>query len=579
MVRRELQWVRYDVSLPAAVAREMRWLTTSDAAAALAAAPTAVVDVALEIPDLRPYPTPKDKAAVLLEVAAEVEHALMVQYLYAAYSLKSPEDAELTEAAQKKVLDESREDAWPPTLRTIAREEMGHLMTVQNLRILLALPLHFEREDDQPDDDNLHPFPLKLQPLTQQSLAKYVVAESPGDAEGIGDIVEIAITKAGWINRVGILYALLALVFARKDQIDPGATGDASWDGIVRGFSLAAYSQDTDRDNWHLPDIAFHPETLDRQADPDDWNSDGLRVDRVATRAGALEAIRFIGVQGEGPSSGDQRSHFERFLGVFRGDDEHLAFPGPGMWTPTRSVPTNPKAEDFSLQRTRHWAELGNERYALLLGFFYHYLLASGDLRQTLTAWIFAEMRGRVGFIARELTSRPARADPSSPERAGMPFKLPDPVSLPDGEPARWRIHRQRTVRAIAIATALRTTGDLDPLDGYLNRLVVSDQARLEVMKDMEQHPQQGLPTSFTRDIEPLFVSRDFQHLGGSPRQPAADGRPGTPSLASIKAQAAEMVATASESGATARRTRSDPHWSTNQIALLQRWLDEGSPP
>jgi len=49
------------------------------------AAPQAVV---VELPDLTDWPQPLDKARILLESAAEVEHALMVQYLYAAYSLK-----------------------------------------------------------------------------------------------------------------------------------------------------------------------------------------------------------------------------------------------------------------------------------------------------------------------------------------------------------------------------------------------------------------------------------------------------------------------------------------------------------
>jgi hypothetical protein len=533
--------------------------------------------VRLEIPDLRPYPTPKDKAVVLLETAAEVEHALMVQYLYAGYSLKSPDDDGVTEAAQKNVLDETREDSWPRTLRTIAREEMGHLMTAQNLLIFLGLPLHFGREDYQPCDDNLHPFPLKLQPLTRQSLAKYVVAESPGDAEGIADIVDIATIKAGWINRVGVLYALLGLMFARQDQIDPGATGDTHWDALVRSYSLVAYRQDEERDHWHLHETQFRPETRDRQADPEDWNSGGLRVDRVATRAAALEAIRFIGVQGEGPSTGDQRSHFERFLGIFRGDDDHIAFPESGKWTPTRSVPTNPVAEDFSLQRTQNWAELGNTRYALLLGFIYHYLFASGDPRQKLMLWIFAEMKGRVGFIARELTSRPASSDPRSPDRAAMPFKLPAQLSLPDDESARWRIHRQRTEKAIAIATALRTTGDLDPLDDYLNRLVVSDQTRLETIKDMEQQPQPTMATSFARDLEPLLV-QPAQRLDGRLTQPAADNRLGAPILEDATREASRIVASATDSGARDMPKQPDPHWSTNQILLLKRWLDEGAP-
>jgi hypothetical protein len=90
MARQGFDWIKYDVSLPAPLARQMRWLTTAGAAAPVAAEAPAVVETQLEIPDLRPYPTPRDKAQVLLESGAEVEHALMVQYLYAAYSLKSP---------------------------------------------------------------------------------------------------------------------------------------------------------------------------------------------------------------------------------------------------------------------------------------------------------------------------------------------------------------------------------------------------------------------------------------------------------------------------------------------------------
>jgi hypothetical protein len=491
MTRRELQWIKYDVSLPGAAGPHLRWLTTSDIAAAAAAEPAAYVEVQLEIPDLRAYPTPREKAAVLLETAAEVEHALMVQYLYAGYSLKDPNRDGVTDAAQKKVLS-----SWPKTLRLIARQEMGHLMTVENLLIFLDLPLHFGREDAEPCDDNLHPFPLKLQPLTRKSLAKYVVAESPTDAEGIDDIVDIAEIKAGWINRVGILYALLGLVFARQDQIDTGATGEPNWDTVVRCISVAAYCQDDEREHWHLAETDLHPETVEHQADPEHWNFGDVHVDRVATRAAALEAIRFIGVQGEGPSTGDERSHFDRFLAIFRGDDELIAFPDPQVWTPARPVHTNPKAEDFALERTKNWAKLGDTRYGLLLGFVNHYLVASGGVRDTLLEWIFEEMKPQVGFIARELTSRSASLNAISPHCAGMPFKLPKPLSLPNGETARWRIHRRRTEEAMAITTALLATGELDPQAAHLTELMASDQTRLDKITGMEEHPERSFATT-----------------------------------------------------------------------------------
>src|SRR4029077_16718683 len=68
--------------------------------------------------------------------------------------------------------------AWREIILGIAKEEMGHLMTVQNLLRCLGGPLNLDREDF-PGDSEFYPFPFKLEPLTRQSLAKYVYAESP----------------------------------------------------------------------------------------------------------------------------------------------------------------------------------------------------------------------------------------------------------------------------------------------------------------------------------------------------------------------------------------------------------------
>jgi Ferritin-like len=284
MAKREFNWIGYDVAVPASLAQRMRTFVTAPHGAielALAAEAPSTVQVEIKLPDLAEYPTPRSKAKILLESAAEVEHALMVQYLYAAYSLKASDEVD---PANADVLDETIESSWPQTLRAIAREEMGHFMTVQNLLMLLGLDPNFEREDS-PFREDLYPFRLKLQPLTQASLAKYVVAEAPGDAEGIREIMDIAEDKTGsTINRVGILYGLLGAVFSRQDQIAGGATGHPEWDDIVRVIAKAAYKQDGVREHWHLSDGDFHIETLSRQADPDDWQVGQLRVHRVADR-------------------------------------------------------------------------------------------------------------------------------------------------------------------------------------------------------------------------------------------------------------------------------------------------------
>jgi photosystem II stability/assembly factor-like uncharacterized protein len=250
----KLRWIRHQLRLPA---------TSPLRALALTAPANAIADI--ELPDLSGYPTPIEKARFLLDTAAEIEHALLVQYLYAAYSLKKPTD--VTDAQQKTALRE-----WKSRLTGIAKEEMGHLMSVQNLLRLLGQPLNFERED-MPAPPGLYPFQMQLEPLTQASLAKYVVAESPVDVSGIDDIVQQATQSAGMTpNHVGALYAMLGVVFTRpSDLVSNAASGDA-WYEMVRDAGALALLQEPGPQRWHLPDSAFDPATLPSQATDAEWS-------------------------------------------------------------------------------------------------------------------------------------------------------------------------------------------------------------------------------------------------------------------------------------------------------------------
>jgi rubrerythrin len=93
----------------------------------------------------------RDQAIALLHIGAEVEHALMVQYLYAAYSLQEEQPDEATRRLIRQ---------WRSVILEIAREEMGHLATVQNLLTVIGGPLSFDREDYPIIDPELWPFPF-----------------------------------------------------------------------------------------------------------------------------------------------------------------------------------------------------------------------------------------------------------------------------------------------------------------------------------------------------------------------------------------------------------------------------------
>src|SRR5262245_25670088 len=107
-----------------------------------------------------PFPQPdpmliaRDEAIFLLHTAAEIEHSLMVQYLYSAMTLNLG-----TEQAP-----DPQTPGWQRIILGIAKEEMGHFITVQNILRLIGGPLNFEREDT-PFRSDYYPFPFSLQPL------------------------------------------------------------------------------------------------------------------------------------------------------------------------------------------------------------------------------------------------------------------------------------------------------------------------------------------------------------------------------------------------------------------------------
>ena len=168
------------------------------AAAASVAAPAA--------PQLPPEFTWRDYTIFLLTIAAQIEHSLMVQYLYAAYSLGGPQ----TPSDKRDTVA-----GWRQLILGIAKEEMGHLATVQNALKFLGAPLAIDRQD-YPWDSQIAPYPFTLERVSRRSLARYIVAESPetwpadvtdADRKEIEDLASDAGDNK--VNRVGMLFETL----------------------------------------------------------------------------------------------------------------------------------------------------------------------------------------------------------------------------------------------------------------------------------------------------------------------------------------------------------------------------------
>ena len=428
-----------------------------------------------------------DWTVFLLHTAAEIEHALLVQYLYAAYSLGAggfPGPSVPADAAQTVSL-------WRSTITEIAREEMAHFITVQNLLRFLGGPLTLEREDF-PFTSPLYPFPLKLEPLTRTSLAKYVAAEMPADPQQPAELIQEIITRSTQgtggpaVNRVGVVYEMLADIVS---------------------------------DATKLPDSDLRTDTVAQQAAKEDWHAGAdtspLIVRVVDSRGAAVTALKDVGAQGEGLAN-PQGSHFTRFLDIYRAFPETEGPPGTAPWVPTLAVPANPNTlpdgnGDATLEpgrithpAARLWAQLFDVRYRMLLMDLLHWLHlsdasytpeAARTVRGTLRDWTFQEMtgRGRAGLrgIAKALTALPLKQAPGPTDatNAGPPFEMPYTLTLPDQERDRWQVHLALLDGADQLIAQIQALAGSSPV---LAELTTIDQAMRSFVHDQLSPPTPG---------------------------------------------------------------------------------------
>jgi hypothetical protein len=300
----------------------------------------------------------KEDVLVLLREAAELEHQLMIQYLFAAYSLKTEPD-EFTGAPDPH--GAARTGAgWRDRILAIAREEMGHLITVQQVFLSLGGAPHFDR-DSFPISPHFYPFAYMLEPLTTKSLAKYLWSEKPQEDATLPRDLLLGHDRAQietevyphQPNELGILY-----------------------EAILHGLEL-------------LPDEAFDAD-VSTQTDLSRWPGLGRLaiVDWIPNRDAARAAVEQIVRQGEGHLSSKEESHFQRFLELYR---EFRAAVTEGI-DPARNVAIDPNTADpdrtghdmrryrvlepgrITAQPALAWARLFNKRYAVLLANLTHAL-------------------------------------------------------------------------------------------------------------------------------------------------------------------------------------------------------------
>ena len=414
-----------------------------------AAGPAGVQIGDLWIPNLEDFPTALEKAHHLLSLAAGIEHALLIQYLYGAYSINAGADANLL-AAKASVIQ-------------VAIEEMAHLLSVQNLLLLVKGEPTFKRTDRQQselDSDRVVPFELKLEPFSKSSIAKYVVAEGPSDAAqvepNVFPVIEAIAGQAhmGMIKQVGVLYLLLGVVVGDQDTLAQRAADGDDWSANVKDLADAIIAADEGnaadkpnfggRDGMHLKDSDFATpgdEFLSRQARHADWDrspqhtddgDDPFILEMPQDRNSALDLLREISLQGEAAGTLDVAdSHFRKFLQAFRdiyGDDGQNPEPAGIAQVPSAAVievdTNSAESSAISHPTTSKWARLADLRYAILLCALEQYMKSPPDDRQFLEAWAFVEMF-HLKKLGEFLVEFP-RANNMANGVAAVPFNLPE---------------------------------------------------------------------------------------------------------------------------------------------------------
>jgi hypothetical protein len=434
----------------------------------------------------------KDYITMLLQIDAEIEQGLMLQYLYSAYSIGG---SQISEKYREKV------HTWQNIILGIAKEEMGHFISVQNVLKVIGAPLNFGRES-YPWDSPFYPFPFTLEKFTLSSLAKYVYAEAPSDWLESDDPLAIEIRSSVDSNvsdphTVGALFIILLQLIK-----DPKVISDET-------FQAATYNYQAKFDEWGRGYTGGN-----RGSDGKSiyTKSPDVLVAPLLSRDDAYNALSEIAEQGEGlDTAEDTPSHFERFLHIYKEYKEILEETN-GAFEPSRNVATNPyvgskienteegesaisaieeEINEITDPEAILWANLCDIRYRLLLNFLNHsFLLDNGynnsgnsSPRGMIINSSFGEMYN-LRSLATILVQTPIAKN--SNRMAGPPFTLPYTFDLPFGEHNRWRLHRDLLEASNNIIVELKNF-KTQPHIQYLNGLQEADQKLLQAIVNLTQ--------------------------------------------------------------------------------------------
>ena len=232
----------------------------------------------------------RDALIYMLCEAAELEHAICCQYLYAGFSLKQEEDPTLDHRQKRAV------DKWRRVVFEVATQEMLHLATVNNLLSAVGAAPRVGRPN-LPAAGRHYPaaIQLALVPFSERALRHFLYLERP---EGI------SLKDAEGFEAMREAEPLMSPedIVPRPQEF---ATIGHLYRSIEEGFR---HLVDRHGEDWLFvgpPHAQARPETFR-------WND----LVPVTDLASALRAIDVVVEQGEGSRGHWKDSHYGMFLEV-----------------------------------------------------------------------------------------------------------------------------------------------------------------------------------------------------------------------------------------------------------------------
>lgn len=380
----------------------------------------------------------RDELIYLLTEAAELEHSLCCQYLFAAISLKRDVNEGLTWEQFNHVSD------WAQAIFMVARQEMEHLSLACNLLTAIGGAPHLDRRNF-PHRSKYFPLPFTLERFSEDAVCRFARYERP---EHVPFPEEIGCPPAepvlapvippqlddvpapAFIRTIGELYDLLRAAFTHF----PLSDGD-----LFIGPPRAQVGGDVL--NLNFPRIGALGGVYD------------ATLFDITNRATAIQAINLIIEQGEGLSSGDEFTHYKRFLDILA-DYRALKHADPAF-EPARNIIANPMlylhddADGGNLVTNPLARELlgvfnaAYESLLLLMMRFYGHTDETPAELTALTYTLFPLMTMVIRPVGEVLAQLPA-SDDWKHGMAGPSFELPAPVVFLPHKRAAWAYLNER---------------------------------------------------------------------------------------------------------------------------------------